>query len=218
MALKKQILFIRHGQTDWNNEMRYQGQSDVPLNAEGLEQAYRVSLRLAASFEADLIVSSPLLRARRTAEIIAARQSCNVLHVREGLKEIAFGEWEGLSVSEVEARFSEEHSQWRKDPSTLVPRSGESFNEVRQRVAEILDEILKRDEERILVIAHGGSIRTALVELLKVSSSLVWRMRLDNCSISSIHAYRSVMMLSFLNDAMHLYVPREIIQQLPLSS
>ncbi|MDD2207101.1 alpha-ribazole phosphatase [Aminobacterium sp. MB27-C1] len=214
----KQILFIRHGQTDWNNEMRYQGQSDVPLNAEGLEQADRLSLRLCSCFQADLIVTSPLCRAHRTAEIIAMRQKKDQILVREDLKEIGFGKWEGLTVSEVKKRFPDEHDQWRKDPSTVIPGDGESFEAVRLRVASVLEEILQRDEEQIMVVAHGGAIRTALVDLLKVNSSLVWHMRLDNCSISSVHVFQSTIMLAFLNDATHLYVPKEFIRYIPLSS
>ncbi|WP_024821749.1 MULTISPECIES: alpha-ribazole phosphatase [Aminobacterium] len=214
MALK-QILFVRHGRTDWNNEQRYQGHSDVPLNEEGLDQARRVSLRL-ASFQAELIVSSPLQRAAQTAAIIAEHQVSTSILLRKGLEEIGFGEWEGLTVTEVEACFPEEHRRWRQDPSSTVPGGGESFSSVQQRVDNVLKEIMTREEERILVVAHGGTIRTALVSLLGVSSSLVWRMRLDNCSISCIQAYRGLSMLSFLNDATHLYVESELVRDLPI--
>lgn len=137
---------VRHGQTDWNVEGRWQGQSDVPLNAVGLAQAETLAARLSGQRFAALY-SSDLSRARQTAEHIAAQVNLPV-RLDPRLREISHGEWEGLLVSEINRRRAEQ-------PAMRAP-GGEAVQAVAERLTLALDDIAAAwPGERVLVVSHG---------------------------------------------------------------
>lgn len=207
----RRLLLARHGQTEWNSVTRYQGKTDVPLNETGRLQAARLAARL-CFWEPEKMFTSPLLRARETAGIVWERLQGSEpppLSVLPELAEIDFGDWEGLTIPEIESRHGMLFSQWREDPSQVVPPGGESFPQVLERVGRALDRILQGPEERILVVGHGGIMRAILVRLLGVPASLVWRMRMDNCCLLGIDFWKDRAMLAFVNDFLHLLVEGE---------
>jgi broad specificity phosphatase PhoE len=142
---------LRHGQTDWNIDLRLQGSTDIPLNETGKEQARQAALALNPE-DWDLIIASPLSRARDTAEIIAQELSMNVVIV-PALIERSFGAAEGL-----------DHASWRKLYESHVPIEGlESLEDLRLRTHLLLDLIANEySGKRVLAVSHGAFIRKVL--------------------------------------------------------
>jgi len=150
-----ELILIRHGETDWNREHRFQGQIDVPLNASGLAQAERLAERLAAE-TLDALVCSDLLRARQTAAPAAQRLLLEP-DPQPGLREQGFGVLEGLALPEILERYPAEWTAWRRhDPDYALP-GGEAVREFHARVLAALRELAARHAGRTLaVVTHGG--------------------------------------------------------------
>jgi broad specificity phosphatase PhoE len=150
------IFLARHGESDWNVEKRFQGHSDRPLTERGREQA-RALADLAGSEKIDAVYTSPLSRARETAEIVAARAGLEAVELPE-LREVDTGSWSGLSRADVEARFPEGFARWRSGGSGW--EDGETYEEMAERVIGALRRIAEdHPDGRVLVISHGGPIR-----------------------------------------------------------
>lgn len=155
------LCLVRHGQTNWNLEGRYQGQSDVPLNEKGLEQAKSLIEKLnGKAFAA--IYSSDLIRARQTADPIAQMLGINV-QIEPRLREINQGQWEGVLVEDIKARYAEVWSMRTEDPANVRPPGGETVREVATRVYAALNDIARLfPNGRVLIVSHGLSIATVI--------------------------------------------------------
>lgn len=150
------LLLVRHGETDWNREGRWQGGSDTPLNDAGREQARALAEQLDGAIDA--VYSSDLARARETAEIVAAKLGLEVT-LDPRLRERGFGSWEGLTMAEIEARFADGHRRWRAGEGPGAD-DAEEFADFSARVSDFLADVLRRHPgEQVLVVSHGGSIR-----------------------------------------------------------
>jgi probable phosphoglycerate mutase len=149
------LLLVRHGETDWNRDGRWQGHSDTPLNEVGRAQARE----LAASLDGiDVIYASDLARAHETAEILGAQLGVEV-RLDKRLRERGFGAWEGLTMVEIERRFREAHERWRAGEG-FGADDAESFKDFAARVLSFVEDVLSRHpHETVLVVGHGGSIR-----------------------------------------------------------
>jgi broad specificity phosphatase PhoE len=149
------LLLVRHGETDWNRDGRWQGHSDTPLNELGRRQARD----LAGEFDGvDVVYSSDLARARETAEILAADLGLDV-RLDSRLRERGFGAWEGLNADEIESEFAEAHRRWQSGEGAGA-EDAESFAAFGARVRSFVEDLLRRHpDETVLVIGHGGSIR-----------------------------------------------------------
>jgi broad specificity phosphatase PhoE len=149
------LFLARHGETDWNRDGRWQGNSDTPLNERGREQARELAGELDT---VDVVYSSDLVRARETAEIVAARLGREV-ELDSRLRERGFGAWEGLTSVEIESQFAEEHRRWRAGEG-FGADDAEPFDSFAARIHAFLEDVLRlHPAEDVLVIAHGGSIR-----------------------------------------------------------
>jgi broad specificity phosphatase PhoE len=149
------LLLVRHGETDWNRDGRWQGHSDTNLNDAGREQARGVAAELD---DIDVIYSSDLARARETAEIIAEAVGRDV-RTDERLRERSFGAWEGLTAPDIEERFAEDLASWRLGDGA-GPDDAEPFDVFARRVQSFVDDTVARHpDETVLVVAHGGTIR-----------------------------------------------------------
>jgi glucosyl-3-phosphoglycerate phosphatase len=149
------LLLVRHGETDWNRDGRWQGHSDTHLNDLGREQARRVAAELDG---VDVVYASDLARAQETAEIIAAALELDV-RTDPRLRERSFGAWEGLTAPEIEERFAEDLARWRVGDGAGAA-DAEQFDAFAQRVRAFLDDTLARHPgDTVLVVAHGGTIR-----------------------------------------------------------
>ena len=150
------LLLVRHGETDWNSERRWQGHADRPLNERGREQARVLGAELAGR-RIDAIYSSDLLRARETAEIVAAELRLE-LRVDPGLREVDVGSWSGLAHGEIEASDPDGFRRWQEGGKGW--EHGESYEEMGERVvATVLEIAAAHPDETLVVVSHGGSIR-----------------------------------------------------------
>jgi probable phosphoglycerate mutase len=182
------LLLLRHGQTELSVQRRYSGRGNPPLTALGREQADRAAKHLAAKGDIAAIVSSPLGRARETAEAVGRALGLPV-RVLDGLIETDFGTWEGLAFAEAAQRDPELHARWLGDPSVPAP-GGESFDQVRERVAGVRGDLLALYPERnVVVVSHVTPIKTMLQLALAVGPSLLYRLHLDLASLSIAEFY-----------------------------
>ncbi|GGL06057.1 bifunctional RNase H/acid phosphatase [Nocardia jinanensis] len=182
------LLLLRHGQTELSVQRRYSGRGNPPLTVVGREQADRAAKMLAAKGDISAIVTSPLGRARETAEAAGAALGIEV-RVVEGLTETDFGEWEGLTFREAADRDPDLHAEWLGDPSLRAP-GGESFDEVRERVEAVRRDLVARyPGANIVVVSHVTPIKTLLQLALGVGPSLLYRLHLDLASLSLAEFY-----------------------------
>ncbi|WP_030397437.1 MULTISPECIES: histidine phosphatase family protein [Kitasatospora] len=175
------IVLWRHGQTSWNLESRFQGTTDIELTEEGVLQARRAA-RMLSGLRPDLLVSSDLSRARRTADELAEVTGLDVQH-HEGLRETYAGSWQGLTNAEIRARFPGEFAAWSQG-EPVRRGGGELATEVADRaVPVVLDAVGKLPENgTLVVVSHGGTIRTVLGRMLGLEPEL-WECfgGLSNC-------------------------------------
>lgn len=150
------FVFIRHGETDWNRQQRFQGHADVPLNEIGLSQAARLGIRMAAE-RADLLVSSDLTRARQTAQPLAEAWA-QVPALERDLREQSFGLLEGLDVPTIKARHAGLWTQWLEHKADFaLPGGGESLRQFHARVIAAVRTLAEHHTGRTLVVVtHGG--------------------------------------------------------------
>jgi probable phosphoglycerate mutase len=177
-----QLLLVRHGETDWNRDRRFQGHADQPLNDAGREQARALADELAGE-RIDVVYTSDLVRARETAEIVAARLGAEVL-VRSELREIDVGEWEGLSWPEIEERHPEGARSWHEHGHGWT--SGETYDQLGERIIKALQQIAAdHPAQRVLVVGHGGTVRAtrAFIEGLSVADSRRQSPPIGNCEV-----------------------------------
>lgn len=177
------LVVVRHGRTAYNAMGRLQGRTDNPLDDVGREQAEQVARLLAPSLNTDsLIVSSPLLRARQTAEAISRVSKVDV-EIDDRWIEIAYGVFEGVAQAEVPAVVWE---KWRGDPS-FAPESGESLEDVQRRVAEACEDLSRRlDGRTAVIVTHVSPIKSSIAWALGVDVTVSWRTRLDTASLTRI--------------------------------
>jgi broad specificity phosphatase PhoE len=186
-------LLLRHGQTPMSVQKRYAGRSDVPLTETGVLQAAAAAKRL-ASAGIGVIVTSPLLRATRTAQEVA-----------EGFRETDFGVWEGLTFVEVRQRWPAEMTAWLAD-AAVAPPGGESLAEVSARVTEALHRVLAdREQQTILIVSHVTPIKTLVAAALLAPPAALYRMHLDVAALCEIDWYADgPAVLRSFNDTGHL--------------
>lgn len=197
------VYLIRHGQTVWNKEMKYQGHSDTDLTEEGVFQAQQVATRI-ASEKIAAVYASDLSRAYITAEAIANKHSLPVLRV-PALREINFGVWEGLTYTAINEKWSDDMRALYTTPDELVIPGGETFRELKERAGSAMDNLVKsHPDETIAVVSHGGTIRTILCAVLNIHLNHVWSIRQDNTAVNIIDYYRDKTIVSLVNDAHHL--------------
>lgn len=198
------LFLIRHGQTKHNNDRRYQGSTDTPLNETGELQAKEIAKRLSdKKFAA--IYSSDLQRAVQTAEFIAKKHKL-VVKQDERLREISFGDWEGMSYDEIQKISPDLLEKWINDPTNISPPNGETLNQLASRVKSAIDEIKSKykAEESVLLVTHGGVIRTLLCTVLGIELNNHLQFDCKTGSLSIISFYDEHANLRLLNDISHL--------------
>lgn len=196
------LILVRHGETDWNVQHRYQGWSDLPLNEVGLKQAGALAARLAGE-QVGAIYASDLQRAMQTAQIIAGRHSQSVIADLR-LREISFGDWEGLTFDEIRARWPGEVDAWLGDSLRVAPPGGETLAQVAERVRGALDDIVGQNVgQTVLLVAHGGPLRVLLCLALDLDAQAHWHFRLDAASVSELSVYAGEASLVRLNVTGH---------------
>jgi probable phosphoglycerate mutase len=200
------VIAVRHGETDWNVETRMQGQLDIPLNDKGRWQAERVAEALADE-SIDAIYSSDLLRAIQTADAVARRQRRPVGTDR-GLRERCFGVFEGLTFSEVEARWPEQSRRWRRREPGFAPDGAESLEQFSARCVGSAERLVARHPgQTIALIAHGGVMDCLYRAATRVPLQAARSWLLGNASINRLLYTAQGFTLVGWNDTGHLDQP-----------
>jgi broad specificity phosphatase PhoE len=159
------LYLVRHGATALTAEDRFSGEIGVELSDDGRAQAERLGMRLRDD-GISVVYTSPLSRAVETARIVAGHCGLEPM-LRDGLREIGHGHWEGLTRREVEARYPDEYAAWEEDPFTYAPQGGESGVAVLARaLPSVRDIVVGHPGTRVLVVSHKATIRIVLSSLL----------------------------------------------------
>jgi ribonuclease H / adenosylcobalamin/alpha-ribazole phosphatase len=182
------LVLLRHGQTVLSVDRRYSGRGNPELTELGLEQAAAAAQHVGGMSDIVAIVSSPLGRARQTADVASQVLKLPV-RVHEGITETDFGEWEGLTFREAAQRDPELHRRWLGDTS-VAPPGGESFDAVHRRIARARDELIATyGGATVLVVSHVTPIKTLLRMALDSGPELLFRLHLDLASLSIAEFY-----------------------------
>ncbi len=186
MSDTTELWLVRHGQTDWNLQGRYQGNTDLPLNAAGLAQA----LALAELIEGEriqAIYSSDLQRAYRTAQAVADRWQLPI-HTEPRLREVRLGEWEGLLFSEIQQRYASNWAEREVNPLFARPVGGESVYDLAQRAWPAVDEIAAANQPGpVLLVAHGLVLATLLCAATNTPLSQTYQNVPENAAVTIVH-------------------------------
>ncbi|MEK6665630.1 MAG: histidine phosphatase family protein [candidate division NC10 bacterium] len=194
------LVLARHAESAWNAERRFQGRTDVGLSNAGLAQAAALA-RAVARRRVGAVYSSPLRRARETAEIVAKERGLTVTLV-DDLRELSLGAWEGRTVDDVLALEADAYRNWRERPYDCPPPEGEHIADVARRVLPVMELIVSShaDGQEALVVSHGGVISVYLCHLLGLSPNALWQLAIGNASLSVVDPPRVLT----LNDTAHL--------------
>ena len=179
------LILVRHGETNSNRNGTYLGWTDVELNEQGIKQAYTAKDKL-AGLEINGIYSSPLKRAKKTAEIINENFNLKITYV-DDIKERNFGVWDDLTYREIVEKYPDEHSLWMADNLNYCIDGGESSIQAYRRTIKFIDELINSNNDgTFIIVTHLGSIRKIIAYLLDMGIEGSWRFRVDNCSITRI--------------------------------
>jgi ribonuclease H / adenosylcobalamin/alpha-ribazole phosphatase len=201
------LILVRHATTAANIGHRFSGVTDIPLSDLGERQAKQLADRLAALTGVRLVASSPLRRARQTADDIADRLGRTV-QVAEGFTELDFGAWDGLTFDEVVARWPDEFANWSTTPE-VAPPGGESLAALTRRVRRARDEIVAMvPDGRVVVVTHVTPIKALLRIALDAPPSALFRFHVDPASVSIIDYFSDgISSVRLVNETSHLDGP-----------
>lgn len=203
--MNRRIYLIRHGQTDWNKEQRFQGQTDIPLNMTGRAQARSLRKALQDQMPFDRIVASDLQRARETAEIINAGYAAPLI-LDPAFRELCFGKWEGMIFKDIKEQYPLEAKYWSTAPHLLHIAGGESLQELFGRVwPRFVYWTQQKDYCRMAVVCHGGVCGALLCGLLnKPLSELVTYIHGNTAVNVAELDEKGIYHVARLNDQSHL--------------
>ena len=197
------IILIRHGETTWNIEGRYQGQEDTPLSPRGLEQGHLLAEGL-RNIPLDLCISSPLQRSFQTCKFCADLHDLEV-QADTRLLEINHGAWEGVLAGDIAATYPLEFEQWHSQPHLVQMPGGENLEDVRIRVRAAFDDyVAKYPDKTILVAAHDAVNKAIICDILGLGMEHFWQVKQDNTCINVLEYNDGVWRLVLLNSTNHL--------------
>ena len=203
MSSPTTVILVRHGESAWNRDGRYQGRIDTDLSSLGRQQAVLVGRRLADEHLA-AIYSSPLRRALDTAQAIAGSHVVGVL-AEQGLTEIDHGVWSGLSRDEIQERFAQDLETWINQPTRLQVDGAETLHQVAERARTCVGALVQRHPgQTIVVTSHDLVIKVLVALAMGMDLDRVWFLRLDNASVSVLEYGEKGVRLGLLNDVCHL--------------
>ena len=198
------IVLIRHGETEWNRVERFRGRADVPLNATGRAQAEATARRVASQWQPAAVYTSPLSRAMETAEATARLLGLQV-QTHEGLVDIDYGRWQGLTPDEARAEWQMQVDAWYHSPHLASIPGGENLDEVRARGIKAMHHLAARHpDETIVLLGHTVVNRAILLEVLGLHSRRFWHLRQDTCALNEFEVEGDDFTLVTMNDTCHL--------------
>jgi phosphoserine phosphatase len=206
------LLLVRHGETDWNRQKKFQGQIDVPLNDQGRQQAQQACGFL-RDVQIDRAVTSPMLRPKETAEIILQKHPEVILEQDDRLCEISHGLWEGKLEEEIRQIYPDELVQWQVAPETVQMPEGENLQQVWERAIAAWDEIVTSTAVEgdtiptVLVVAHDAINKAILCHLVGWGADQFWKFKQGNGTVTVIDYVKGTShppMIQSLNITSHL--------------
>jgi len=200
------LLLVRHGETDWNKAGKFQGQIDVPLNDNGREQSRRAAEFL-KDVKLDFAISSSMLRPKETAEIILKYHGGLQLELRDDLREISHGLWEGKFESEIEASYPGLLEEWKTSPENVQMPEGENLEQVWTRAIAAWREIVQSVSGTGIVVAHDAINKAILCHLFGLEPEHFWKFKQGNGAVSVIdypHGPDGLPVLQAMNVTTHL--------------
>jgi len=200
-----ELYMVRHGQTDFSRENRFCGSIDPPLSSLGKQMAEALGGAYGGQGW-DAIYCSPSQRARQTATPLATRAGRELL-IDEGLREISYGDWEGMKHEEAKAKFPDVYAWWAQDTASRATPGGETAFMVASRAAPVIERIRREHPSgRVLVVSHKATLRILVCALLGMDVRL-FRDRIGQpvCAISRFQIKpQGTAMLTLLGDVSHL--------------
>ena len=198
------IILVRHGQTEWNRVERFRGRADVPLNEMGMAQAEAAGQRVAGEWQPVAVYASPLSRAVKTAEAIAVHFGLPV-RPHNGLIDIEYGLWQGLTPDEVKEHWPDILAAWYGAPHQAHIPGGETLNQLRARALSCVRELAVRHMGQPLVlVGHTVVNRVILLGILGLDNDRFWRIKQDTCAINVFEVEGDTFTLVSLNDTCHM--------------
>ncbi len=198
------LLFIRHGETDWNRQQRFQGQIDVPMNSTGLAQAARLGERLAGGAY-DVLLCSDLTRTQQTAAPLARAWGLQP-QLMPAFREQNFGLWEGLDVPTIKAQYAELWPQWlQHDGDFALPGGGESLRQFYARVMAAVQQVVAQHAgARVAVVTHGGVLDMLWRSAQRLPISGLRSCDIPNTGLNHLRWVAGHLMIDSWGDAGHL--------------
>lgn len=198
------IYLIRHGETEWNSDDRYQGCMDISLDETGVKQANLLGQRL-QNYGIELIISSHLRRAAKTAEIIQGYVNCP-LEIDQNLREIQLGEWEGKRWKDIQVEYADFLKKWHTDIVNLPMPGGESYADLKVRAVKAMEDLKNLEVKAVAIVTHGAVVKTMLSQGLQLGLEYRGNFEIDNASISEMRYERSKDRYKVIrmNDTAHL--------------
>jgi len=197
------LILIRHGETLWNEKKRFQGISDIEMSARGRVQACALARSLRNEPLA-IIYTSPLIRARETADCIAQHHACPIV-VAEGLKELNQGKLEGLTGEDLRKDYPDFLPKWLKDPGKTILPGGESLGDLQKRAWAVIENLAqKHPQETVVAVAHSFVILTIICRALEIPLESFRRFHQDPTAKNVLEFSERGITLRCLNDTCHL--------------
>lgn len=178
------MYFLRHGETNENKNKFYYGKLDVSLNEKGIEQS-KIAGEGLRDIKFSRIYTSERKRTKETAEHALEKLDLNVI-VDSRINEMDFGKFEGKSYVEIQKEFPREYEMWNNNWKEFAPPSGESYKDFYSRIESFMNEIISKSDENVLIVTHGGVIRTIYCYVLGGSMDLYWKFASENCDVSIV--------------------------------
>ncbi len=197
------MLVVRHGETDWSRERRFTGSRDVPLNERGRRQSEAAALKLAPLAIA-AVYASPLERSRATAEMIAKPHHLSV-QIDPAFREMAFGEWEGLTRAELARRVPAADETWERTPHLAAPAGGERLSDVVVRVGEGLARVAPAHAgQNVVLVTHAIVARLLVLDALGLGPERLWSVDASPAGITEIEYEPGWVTVHRMNTVAHL--------------
>ncbi|MYC29813.1 MAG: histidine phosphatase family protein [Chloroflexi bacterium] len=197
------VYIVRHGETLWNAEGRIQGHTDIELSERGREQAKMVERRL-SGIRFDVAYSSDMRRTTQTAQTILGGGDTPLNSIPE-LREYNKGVFEGLTAEEYRQKYPELYEASLINDPDFAPPGGETIRQCQARMAGFVRSLRERHlNEDVLVVGHGGSLRSAIVALLGLPLEANWKFVMHNCALSLIRTYEDNAVMHLYNDTSHM--------------
>ncbi len=195
------ITLVRHCQTNYNSEKRYQGWTDIKLNQKGRREAEKLGNAFKGSLP-EKIYSSSLSRARETTQILRGENEADFAR-EEDLRELNFGRWEGKTWEEIKKQNPRAEKEFDADIRNFHPPGGESILSMKKRVLDFWENIKGKKKDTLLV-SHTGPIKLILLNVLKASLEGFWNIHIDPGSISVIKIFKNTSTVVKMNKTSHL--------------